>query len=48
MLGIDPRSNDKNNKATISPEARDNLITKVALSKLLDRFLREEYKEFND
>ena len=48
MLGADPRSNDKNNKATISPKARGNLIIKVALSRLLDGFLREEYKEFNN
>ena len=45
---MDPRSNNKNNKATISLKAYNNLITKVALSKLLDKFLREEYKEFND
>ena len=48
MLDADPRSNNKNNKATISLEARGNLIIKVALSRLLDRFLREEYKEFSD
>ena len=48
MLGADPRSNNKNNKATINLEARGNLITKVALSRLLDEFLREEYKEFNN
>ena len=48
MLGADPRSNDKNNKAITNPEARGNSITKVALLRLLDRFLREEYKEFNN
>ena len=48
MLGADPRSNDKNNKATTNLEAYSNPIMKVALSRLLDEFLREEYKEFND
>ena len=48
MLGIDPRSNDKNNKATTSLEAYSNPMTKVALPGLLDGFLREEYEEFND
>ena len=48
MLDVDPRSNNKNNKAIISLEAYSNLIIKVALLRLLDGFLREEYKEFND
>ena len=48
MLGIDPRSNNKNNKATINLKAYSNLIIKVVLLRLLDRFLKEKYKEFSD
>ena len=48
ILGADPRFNNKNNKATISLKTYSNLIIKVALLKLLDEFLREKYKEFNN
>ena len=48
MVSMNLRFNNKNNKVPIILKTYNNLIIKVVLLGLLDGFLREEYKEFND